>query len=101
MDPAPAGQLLRLCMRQRFVLSGEKEESMLSVNGYYNGERIVMDEKVSLSAGQKVIITILDSTHEKKRDIDLDKYMGRGKKMFDTAEDIDRYIEELRSNDRV
>jgi hypothetical protein len=88
-------------MRQRFVLSGEKEESMLSVNGYYNGERIVMDEKVSLSAGQKVIITILDSTHEKKRDIDLDKYMGRGKKMFDTAEDIDRYIEELRSNDRV
>ena len=32
-----------------------------AVNGYYNGEHIVMDERVNLHVGQRVIITILDT----------------------------------------
>ena len=34
---------------------------LAAVKGYYNGSHIVIDEDVSLSAGQEVIVTILDS----------------------------------------
>lgn len=73
---------------------------MLSaVKGYYNGSHIVIDEDVNLTAGQKVIITILEPEKKEKKKIDLKHYMGRGKKMFDS--DAQDYIRELRTNDRV
>ena len=37
---------------------------LTAVNGHYNGEHIVTDEKITLHAGQRVIITILDYTTE-------------------------------------
>lgn len=73
---------------------------LAAVEGYYDGKQIIMDEDIALSIGQRVIVTILE-TKELSRDqkVDLRKYMGRGKKMFQT--DAQDYIEELRDNDRV
>ena len=72
---------------------------LTSVKGYYNGNQIVMEEDIQLSAGQEVIVTVLDTKRPQKKKIDLKKYMGRGKKMFQT--DAQDYIMELRDNDRI
>ena len=73
---------------------------MTAVEGYYNGTQIVTDEKIHLRKGQRLIITVLETTtaHSEKPS-DLSKYMGRGKKMFNG--NVDTYVEELRANDRV
>lgn len=72
---------------------------MTAVEGYYNGTQIVTDEKIQLRKGQRLIITVLETTHKSKRPTDLRKYMGRGKKMFNG--NVEAYVEELRTNDRV
>lgn len=69
-----------------------------AVNGYYNGNNIVLEENVSLAEGQRVIVTILDTT-QKKEKIDLERYIGRGKKMFHS--DAQEYVRKLRENDRL
>ncbi len=71
---------------------------LAAVNGYYNGDSIVLEEEVSLEKGQKVIVTILDAKQKKER-IDLEHYIGRGKKMF--YSDAQDYVRELRENDRI
>ena len=89
---------------------------MQAVKATYDGEKIVLDENVNLSEGQEVIVTILgnitplhsndDSIDaylaklRKERNLNLKDYMGVGEKMFESAEDIDNYIKELRSDDR-
>lgn len=70
---------------------------LMAVNGYYNGNNIILEEDVPLSEGQKVIVTILD-TVPPQNNINLDKYMGKGKKMFTT--DAQDYIKELRRTDK-
>ena len=70
---------------------------MLAINGYYDGEHIVPEEKVKLKKNQKLIITILDEDTE-KNDIDLSKYIGVGKGMWKS--DAQDYVKELRENDR-
>ena len=72
---------------------------MSAVKGYYDGKQIVRNEDVKMSIGQEVIITILDMLRKKKKRIDLEKYMGRGKKMF--TQDAQDYVKELRDNDRL
>ena len=72
---------------------------LAAVNGYYDGEQIVMDEKVKIQKGQKVIITILEYSPMREKKIDLKKYMGRGEKLFQT--DAGEYVKGLRSDDRV
>lgn len=69
------------------------------VTGYYDGNHIVMNENMQLSIGQEVIITILDKKSDKKKNIDLSKYAGRGAKMFEN--DAADYIKELRDSDRI
>ena len=71
---------------------------LAAVNGYYNGDSIVLEEEVSLEKGQKVIVTILDAKQKKER-IDLEHYIGRGKKML--YSDAQDYVRELRENDRI
>ena len=41
---------------------------LAAVKGYYNGNHIVINEDIGLSAGQEVIVTILDTQNvpEKK-----------------------------------
>ena len=73
---------------------------LTAVSGYYDGTGIVMDEMIPMSIGQRVIITILSSDDEQpRRNISLEKYVGRGKKIF--HEDAGEYIKELRANDRL
>ena len=72
---------------------------MSAVKGYYDGKQIVINEDVKMSIGQEVIITILDMPRKKKIRIDMEKYMGRGKKMF--TQDAQDYVKELRDNDRL
>lgn len=83
---------------------------LAAVKGYYDGNQIVLDEddKKSLHMGDEVIITILDGmsgltrketrVEKRRKTIDLDKYVipsGR------TTEEIDKYIKELRNDERV
>lgn len=72
---------------------------LAAVKGYYNGSQIVMDEDIKLTAGQEVIVTILEMQKQEKKKIDLNKYMGRGAKMF--YSDAQDYIKQLRNDDRV
>lgn len=67
-------------------------------NGFYDGNSIILDEKVQLTEGQKVIVTF-EVSDEVKKEVDLSKYMGRGEKMFHT--DAQEYVKELRKNDRI
>lgn len=71
---------------------------LMAVNGYYNGNNIILEEDVPLSEGQRVIVTILDAALP-KAPINLEQYMGRGEKMFST--DAQDYIKELREHDRL
>ncbi len=74
---------------------------MTALEGHYNGSYIEIDEKVVLHKGQRVIITILDpaANREKRPNIDLRKYMGRGEKLLHG--DANDYVKELRSGDRL
>lgn len=72
---------------------------LTAVKGYYDGKKIVMDEDIELSAGQKVIVTVLEMEEPENGKRDLKKYMGRGKKMF--QDDAQEYIKELRNGDRI
>ncbi len=72
---------------------------LAAVKGYYNGSHIVINEDISLNAGQEVIVTILDSQSTPEKKIDLKKYMGRGEKMFHT--DAQDYVREMRDSDRI
>ena len=71
----------------------------VAVKGYYDGDRIIVDENISMSVGQEVMITILDGKRNLSPKLELGKYMGRGEKMFSV--DAQEYVEELRSNDRI
>lgn len=47
---------------------------MLSaVKGYYDGNRIVIDEDVKLAIGQKVIVTILENDNNSKEETSIKK----------------------------
>ena len=73
---------------------------LTSIEGYYDGRQIVMDEHVALREGQRVIITILEPVEDRaKRTVNLTKYMGRGDKMF--SGDVDDYVKGLRADDGI
>ena len=76
---------------------------MTATGGYFNGDHIVMDEQINLKNGQRVIITVLDTSHSDARadKDDIKSFMGRGKKLFDSTSAIDKYLMELRDNDRL
>lgn len=70
---------------------------MLAVNGFFNGDRIVALEKVSIKENQKVIITILDEFVQKKECMEKPhrKFMGRldnesCKEIFEAIEDCEK-----------
>ena len=73
---------------------------LTSIEGYYDGRQIVMDERVTLREGQRVIITILEPRTERaEKTVHLAKYIGRGEKMF--KGNADDYVKELRADDRL
>ncbi|MEH2951796.1 hypothetical protein VV089_02200 [Candidatus Merdisoma sp. JLR.KK011] len=75
-----------------------------AIKGYYDGNQIVVneDERKNLSAGDEVIITILNRADKKRDEIKVEKRksliewdsfaISSGR----TAEEIDQYIRELR-----
>ena len=81
---------------------------LAAVKGYYDGEQIIINEsdRKKLKIGDEVIITILDKitiqrtpsrTQKRKQIIDSNAYIrptGR------SAEEIENYIKELRTDDR-
>ena len=58
---------------------------------------------ITLKNGQRVIITVLDPFQSDVRADkgDIKSFMGRGKKLFDDTTAIDKYVMELRDNDRI
>ena len=71
---------------------------LATVKGYYDGNKIVIDEDVKLAIGQQVMITILEYEEQPDKKIDLKSNKGRGPKLMDI--DAQDYISKLRSNDR-
>ncbi len=81
---------------------------LAALKGYYDGTQIVLndDDRRNLNIGDEVIITILDKISEQKDEaraekrrcfIESDAFViptGR------TAEEIDEYIKEMRSDDK-
>lgn len=81
---------------------------LTAVKGYYDGERIVMDdeERKHLANGDEVVITVLGKKNlqepetraeKRRRIIESNAFvMPTGR----TAEEIDNYIREMRDDDR-
>lgn len=70
---------------------------MMAVKGYFNGENIVTDEKISLQTGQKVIITILENPVAAALQKFQSKMKDEVKKNgFDSEDDIANWITESR-----
>lgn len=81
---------------------------LAAVKGYYDGNQIILDEndRNSLSVGDELIITILDRIDEQKearaekrrRLIESGAFVVSSGR---TAKDINEYIQEMRTNDRL
>lgn len=71
---------------------------MLAVNGYYNGNSIVLDKEIEMKKGQRLIVVLETSTSgRERRKLDLNQYVTpteRGK-------NVEAYMEEMRGNDRI
>ena len=81
---------------------------MQAVKATYDGEKIVLDENVNLTEGQEVIVTILedvDNTPKKMSEEEIHawikKFSGSCGKMFNSAEEVDAYIKELREDRNI
>ena len=70
----------------------------LEIMGSFDGRYIIPDKDIHLSSGQKILVTIHDAV-DKRGDIDLDKYINQGEKLF--PEDAQEYIRELRNEERI
>ena len=70
----------------------------LEIMGSFDGRYIIPDKDIHLSPGQKILVTIHDAV-DKREDIDLDKYINQGEKLF--PEDAQEYIRELRNEERI
>ncbi len=81
---------------------------LAAVKGYYDGNQIILNEndRNSLSVGDELIITILDRIDEQKearaekrrRLIESGAFVVSSGR---TAKDINEYIQEMRTNDRL
>lgn len=70
---------------------------LTTVDGYYDGTQIVLNENVLLTRGQKVMVTILEDKPQKKS-IDIDKYrVGK----YGISTDAQEYVTELRGNSKA
>ena len=73
---------------------------LASVQGYYNGSHIVLNENINLDAGQQVIVTVLQSKNVRApKKLDWDKYIGNGESIF--PGDAQEYVKGLRDGDRI
>lgn len=68
-----------------------------TVNAYYNGTNIVLDEDVLLRQGQKVMVTILSPEQKAHRSVDWDSYVVKS----DRGQNVEKYMKEMRADDRV
>jgi len=64
-----------------------------TVEGYYNGNQIVLDENISLAHGQRVMVTILENP--KKKSLDFSKYRAGKYAIPMNAKD---YVKEMRED---
>ena len=73
---------------------------LTSVQGYYNGRHIVLNEDVKMDAGQQVIVTMLQNKDTRTtKKLDWDKYIGNGERLF--PGDAQAYVKGLRDGDRT
>lgn len=81
---------------------------LAAVKGYYDGTQIVIneDDRKNLNTGDEVIVTILGKISMKKADSRTEKrkkIIASGEFVAPTgrtAEEVDNYIKEMRSDDR-
>ncbi|MBO6179093.1 MAG: hypothetical protein IKN12_05990 [Selenomonadaceae bacterium] len=69
----------------------------MTVEGHFNGEKIVLNENINLTYGQKVMVIVLPEKNVKKK-IDYAKYRLGEETNFPA--DVEGYIREMRDNDR-
>ena len=70
----------------------------IEIMGSFDGRYIIPDKDIHLSPGQKILVTIHDAI-DKREDLDLDKYINHGEKLFPA--DAQEYIRELRNEERI
>ena len=80
-----------------------------AVNATYDGKNFVPDENLNLSAGQKAVVTILNEDFydapkkmsEEEIHAWIKKYSGSCGKMFNSDEEVEAYIKELREDRNI
>ena len=62
-----------------------------------------MDDAIDIPNGQKDIISISDNIQNIsiQREVDLQRYISKGKQMFNHKIEVDTYMKGLRDNDRL
>ena len=77
---------------------------MRTINGFYDGDQIVMDGSPALSVGQKVMVIVLgNGTSQGKNDdkpVDIERSFGACKGLLNGM-DAQEYVNQLRTNDRI
>lgn len=85
---------------------------MLAIQGYYDGQQIVLNENIKLAYGQQVIVTVLDNVIEPPKKNDAERiekhfnndtmealnevaYMKKHPNEFKGYTDVDLMMEEL------
>ena len=74
------------------------QKGIKHIMGSFDGRYIIPDKDIHLSPGQKILVTIHDAI-DNREDLDLDKYINHGEKLFPT--DAQEYIRELRNEERI
>lgn len=69
----------------------------IEIVGWFNGRHITPDKNISLEDGQQVLVTIRKG-EKKSRNIDLNKYVNHGEKLFKT--DAQEYVRRIRDEER-
>ena len=81
---------------------------MQAVRVIYDGKNFVPDEEVHLTEGQEAIVTFMENVEYTPKKMSeeeihawIKKYSGSCGKMFNSVEEIDEYIKELREDRNV
>ena len=74
---------------------------MQTFTATYDGEKIVPEENVNLSAGQKFIITILDEESMSKEEMLAKNYTDSTSNLFQNTDSIDEYLAKLRKERKL
>ena len=72
-----------------------------AVAGYYDGNNVILKDKVLWTTGQEVLVVVIPRSLEKPKHNELDFSEFRSGGRYGIDKDAQDYIKELRENDRI